>query len=93
MNNFEKLQSMPMDELAEWLSKHLAFDEAPHTIWFSKNCCDKCEPVEGHWEGTFGTHKCEFAYCELEHKCKFFPEMDEVPDDLTIVKMWLESEE
>lgn len=92
MNNFEKLQSMSVEELAKWLDKHLAFDDAPHTLWFAKNYCDKCDLVEGQWEGTFGTHKCEFAYCEKNHKCRYFEELPEVPDDVEMVKLWLEAE-
>lgn len=92
MTNFRKLQSMSVEELAGWLSKHLAFDEAPHMMWFAKAYCDNCEPVEGEWDGIFGRHKCEFAYCEKNKKCRYFPEKDEVPDDAEIIKLWLEAE-
>lgn len=92
MSNFEKLKQMSVDELAKWLDKYLAFDDAPQTLWFAKNYCNKCDHVEGQWKGTFGTHKCEFAYCELEHKCRYFQDMDEVPDGVEVVKLWLEAE-
>jgi hypothetical protein len=92
MTNFKKLQSMPLDELAKWLSKHLAFNDAPHMIWFDRNYCDKCEPEKIELEGNFDTYEYKFAYCDFERKCRFFPEMDKVPDNLTTIKMWLEAE-
>ena len=32
------------------------------------------------------------SYCELNGNCKFFPNLDETPDNKRITKMWLESE-
>lgn len=32
------------------------------------------------------------SYCELNGNCKFFPDLDEVPDNKKIIKMWLETE-
>ena len=92
MSNFEKLKSMSVEEFATWLDKHLAFDDAPQTLWFAETYCGKCDPVEGEWEGTYGTHKCKFAYCELNHKCRYFQDLPDVPDGVDVVKMWLESE-
>ena len=37
--------------------------------------------------------ECEFAWCELNGKCKFFKDMDDIPDVKQIIKMWLESDE
>ena len=39
----------------------------------------------------------ECAYCELADesgikRCRFFPELDDVPDNRGMIKMWLESE-
>lgn len=92
MNNFEKLQSMSADDLAAWLDEHLMFDDSPHMQWFVANYCDKCDPIEEQCESYFGTHKCGFAHCELKHKCRYFPNMKDVPDNLETIKLWLESE-
>ena len=31
-------------------------------------------------------------WCELENKCKYFLDLDEVPDNKMIIKMWLKLE-
>ena len=31
------------------------------------------------------------SYCELNGNCKFFPDLDEAPDNKMIIKMWLET--
>lgn len=88
--NFEKMKSMSVDQLAEWLDKYLAFDDAPHMVWFNEKYCNNCESIMCHYEDS--TYEFPYAYCELNNKCKFFPEMDEVPGSVEIVKMWLNSE-
>lgn len=90
MNNFEKLKSMSVDELAEWLDKHLAFDDAPSTIWFDQKYCKNCEPIMCQYPDNSMKFPC--AYCELEQTCKFFPERKDVPDCKDIIKMWLAEE-
>ena len=92
MTNFEQLQSMSQNELAKWLDKHLHFEDAPHMIWFGKKYCDKCDRIEFRIEHGYGTYKQTFAYCEREHKCRFFPDMNEVPDNLETLKLWLNTE-
>ena len=92
MNNWTKLKNMSIDELAAWLDEHLMFDDSPHMQWFVANYCDKCDPIEKECDGYFGTRKCEFAYCELELKCRCFPDMPKVPNNLETIKLWLESE-
>jgi hypothetical protein len=90
---------MTLDELATWIDKHGDFDGAPWMKWFDKNYCDKCEPVEMsqvEYRKIFGcssyssTMTC--SYCELHHNCKFFPELDYIPDNKDIIRMWLELE-
>ena len=97
---FEKIRSMDIDELAEWLDENGQFDGSPWMKWWDENYCQKCDPIECHYTETkeklgfepFYERSIECAWCELEHKCKFFPEMKDVPDSNEIVKMWLESE-
>lgn len=45
-SNFERLQSMPIDELADWLDRNGQFDNSPWTNWFAKRYCDNCESIE-----------------------------------------------
>ena len=90
MNNFEKLKSMSVEELAKWLDKYVSYDDAPWSDWFDQKYCKNCEPIMCKYPDGFIEFPC--AYCKLEQTCKFFPEHEDVPSSQTIVKMWLESE-
>lgn len=93
MNNFEKLQSMSVEELVEWIDDNVYSDGAIWWEWFDKKYCDKCESEIVYIDDICGPntkHKC--AYCEVHDKCRFFPEMNDVPDNKETIKMWLESE-
>lgn len=95
MNNFEKLKSMTVSELADWLDKYGQFDGSPWMDWFNENYCNKCESIkckvdgkDAFWPG----YTTDCAYCELEKKCKYFPVLKDVPDNKTIIEMWLNEE-
>lgn len=90
MNNFEKLQSMSVDELAKWLDQYGQFDNAPWTLWFDEKYCSNCEPVMCSYENS--TRKFPCAWCELNDGCKFLPDAKEMPNNLDTIKMWLERE-
>ena len=107
MINFERLQSMSMDELAEWLDKNCMFDNSPWLNSFNEKYCEKCESIKCKYVDAeeklglspyacySGEIKC--AYCELADesgikKCRFFPELNDVPDNKEMIKMWLEEE-
>lgn len=99
MTNFEKLKTMTVDELADWLNENCQHDEAPWVEWFDKNYCKKCEPITCRVEATnigleplFPEQEVDCAYCELENKCRFCPEATGIPSLKTIIKMWLEGE-
>ena len=92
MNNFEKLKSMSLEELADWLDKNGMWDNSPWSKWFDSKYCRQCQPVEATVEDDFGKRECEFAWCELEHKCLYFAELEDVPNCEEIIKMWLEAE-
>ncbi len=104
MTNFERLQSMTVDELAEWLDKYGQFDKSPWSTWFGETYCDKCAPIKCKYKDAeetlgftpylFGSYNGDLdcAYCELENKCRFFPELDDIPDNLETIKMWLMKE-
>lgn len=88
MTNFENIKAMSIDEFAEWLEQNTTWVDAPWTIWFNDNYCAKCEPEYGTMVDT--GRKVTFAWCELHEKCKFFPDLEEIPGDKEIIKMWLE---
>ena len=97
MNNYTNLTSMSLEDLARWINKNGLFDGSPWMKWFDKNYCGKCESVKIKHEDApkilgfelmFGLET-ECSYCELHKKCKFFPDMEETPDNTDIIEMWL----
>ena len=90
MTNFKYLQSMSVDQLAEWLDKHMQYDSSPWCEWWDKQCCNQCEPVVGYVPDF--DRECKFAWCELYGKCRFYQDRDDIPNNKDIIKMWLESE-
>lgn len=90
MNNFKKLQSMSIDELAKWLDKNGQFDTAPWVLWWDKTYCSNCPDIMCHYEDS--DHEFPCAYCEIHDTCKFFPNFNYVPGHEDVVKLWLESE-
>ena len=90
MTVFDKLKSKNIDELAEWIDEYGQFDGSPWLDYWDDNYCKKCDS-----EKVFVPALCKetkVAWCELHYKCKFFQEMDDVPDIKQIIKIWLESE-
>lgn len=90
MTVFENLKSMNIDKLSEWIDKHGEFDNSPWIIQFDKNYCSKCESVKGRYEDS--ERELDFCWCEIYNKCKFFQDIDSVPDTKQMIKLWLESE-
>ena len=90
MTRFEELKNMNIDALAEWLDKYGRYGDAPWDKWFDESYCQKCESVRVFVPYLNGEHEC--GYCEANNKCRYFMEMDELPDSKDVVKMWLESE-
>lgn len=91
MTVYENFQNKNIDELVEWIAKHWDFDGAPHWRWWDENYCKKCESIVVRPSELDG-YEHEFAYCELNHNCRFFKEMNDIPDAKQVIKMWLESE-
>lgn len=85
MNKFDGIMSMNIDELAEWLANNWLHDNNPSINWFDDKYCKKCEPViiDGY----------EYAWCEVNHKCRYFQDIDDIPDCTHMTKLWLESED
>ena len=93
MTVFEKIKAMDIDEFAQWFDKHCANDTDQCIDWWNKTYCENCEPeiVKCINPDTYITDM-ECAWCELHDKCKFFQNIDGMPDSLQITKLWLESE-
>lgn len=90
MNNFEKLKSMSVEELAKWLDKNGIIDNSPWMEDFNKKYCTNCEDIV--CKSPDDSRKCICAYCEIYDNCRFFPDCNDVPDGTEMAKLWLESE-
>lgn len=103
MTNFKHLQTMSVDQLADWLDKNGMFDGSPWNDWFNKRFCENCESIECKYEVSkeklgieplFKGNTIECAFCELADdagvkRCRFFPELDDIPDNKKAIEMWL----
>lgn len=86
MTNYQKIVSMNIDEMAEYLARVMQVDDNPALKWFDKKYCQNCETI---WcDSGSGWGDTPYAYCEKNDKCRFFPE---VPDMIKIMKLWLEN--
>ena len=84
MTMFDRFQSKNIDELIEWLDEYCMLDCAPWITWFDMNYCKDCESVIADEK--------ECSWCELHNKCKYFKNMQDIPESKQIIKMWLERE-
>lgn len=101
MTKFESIKSKNIDELAEWIDTYVIFDDSLWMKWWDENYCQKCEVVAmpreeyarivgwGHSDYRGGI---VCGYCEVNGKCRYFQDMDNVPNNKEIIKMWLETE-
>lgn len=89
MNVFDSIKLKNIDELAEWFDENVTSDDTPWWKWWDENYCKKCESEIAYMSEL--DKKCECAWCELHGKCKFFKELDDIPDCKQTIKMWLES--
>lgn len=105
MTNLEKIKDMDIDTLAAWLDENGMFDGSPWLNLFNEKYCEKCESIECSYVDAkeklgltpFYDESFECAYCELADengvkRCRFFPELDDVPDNKEMIKMWLNEE-
>lgn len=91
MNNYERIMSMEIDELAEYLNDKWTHDDDPSIEWWNKKYCSNCEPITV--KAQYLGHNIDCSWCELnDDKCKYFPELKEMPDSKQIMRMWLESD-
>lgn len=92
MNKYERLRSMTIDDMAGYLDACWSHDDDPSMEWWNKKYCNNCEPVYKYAECF--NREVDFAWCEVNGgQCKYFPELDGLPDNRQIMKMWLESDE
>lgn len=99
MTNFKHIQSMNVEELAAWLDENGMFDNSPWSNWFNKRYCENCESIKckyveaeeklGFSPFTHYSGEVECAYCELENKCRFFTDLEDIPDNKKVIEMWL----
>ena len=89
MTQFEYFKNMTLEELADWLDRYGIFEGSPWMQWWAENFCDNCDPVEGTYPDS--NRIMEFSWCELEHKCKFFQDMDDAPNNKDIIRLWLKT--
>ena len=102
MTNLEKIKNMPIDELADWLDKNSMFDNSPWMNLFNEKYCAKCESIKCKYvdaEEKLGfspyarySGEVECSYCEIYGKCRFFENLEDVPDNKEMIKMWFEEE-
>ena len=91
MRNIDKIKSKSFDEFAKWLDQYCSFEDSLWVKWYNDKYCNNCPSEIGKFEGS--DREIEFCWCELYDKCKFFQDMEESPNSLEMIKMWLESEE
>lgn len=91
MKMIDRIKSKSTDEFIDWLNEYVAFDTAPWMQWWDNKYCRKCGAEEVY--DVDRDRDMEYAWCEVSGKCKFFENMDNVPDAKQIIKMWLESED
>lgn len=89
MTHFDNFKMMTIEQFAEWLDEYGQFDGAPWIKWFNEQYCDNCKPIMCQYKNSEWEFPC--SWCELEHKCKFFPDMNDAPNNRNIIKMWLKA--
>lgn len=80
---------MDIDEFAEWFDKYCSHDSDPCVDWWNNAYCSNCKPVIGRYPDS--SIDMEFSWCELNNKCRFFQDVNEIPDALQMTKLWLKS--
>lgn len=90
MTVLEIFQSKRIDELVEWFDESIVCDGSPWIEWFDTKYCKDCEPEIGYI--SYLNKEAECNWCELHGKCKYFKDLNSVPDNKQTIKLWLESE-
>ena len=89
-----------VDSLAKFICRLFKnSDEVPWEQWFDKKYCKQCPVIKtdaprdesGYY--LWGCVPVTCAYCEQNSNCRYFPEIDHIPDTEEVLKMWLNQEE
>lgn len=86
MTVFEKFKSMSIDDFAKWYEDKL-YEEDPCIDWWDNTYCKKCMA-----DDSYESDGLSYEWCNIHGKCKYFQELDNVPDFKQMIKIWLESE-
>jgi hypothetical protein len=97
MTNYNKIVSMPLDELAQWLNQYSSVEDAPWLDWFNESYCSQCESVKISKENAkellgfelLSKDEAECAYCEVHGECRYFREARRSIDNVETIKLWL----
>ena len=98
VTNFDFIKNMDIEDLAQFLDCYGRFEDTPWMKWFNEKYCENCESIKCKYEGDVWNtyHELEAAYCELADngvkRCRFFPDMNDVPNSKEICLMWLKEE-
>lgn len=82
MTRFDSFKNSGIKSLSQWVSDFVPYEGSPWEQWFDTNYCKKCCPI------TKGDN--EFAYCEVNHKCFYFPQLEHNITNQEIIQKWLE---
>lgn len=91
MKIIDVIKSYTTDEMVDFLDEYSMHDSNPWFDWWDENYCSKCM-TEIKFTPYCGRYF-EYAYCELHNNCRYFQDMEEVPDSKQILKIWLETED
>lgn len=98
MNQYDYITSLNKEQLIDWLDTYADSDISPWRRWFDENYCSKCEPIKCSYAECeklnikpFYKSNLICSYCEWEKKCKYFPDLEEVPNSRKMIELWLET--
>ena len=90
MTNREWLQSADLDTLVNFLHSIDSFEDSPYIESWDNKYCSQCESIICTYANSDRKIPCSF--CELEGYCKFFPDLDHIPDYADMIRLWLAEE-
>lgn len=91
MKAIDTIKSFTIDEMVDFLDEYSIHDLTPWFIWWDKNYCNKC--MEEIKFNPYYERNSEYTYCELNNNCRYFQDLNEVPDSKQVLRMWLETED
>ena len=94
MNNYQNLKSLSLEELAVYIEEQYHKDDFPWDEWFNRKYCMNCPVIIKKVDSILypGKVNREFAYCEVNDKCRYFPDAGSILSQQEIIKLWLQEE-